>query len=365
MGIKYNEIRKKYEVSYSRRHPLTGVPQPIKRININTLAEAKRVYNQIVVTLDTKLKAVTIPTWSKLLDAYFDIKIQSNEWTMKTCKDAQYLLNAYTREEWGARLVDSIKAGDVKNLILSKLSNKSTTTKQSVLKFVKGAFNFAVENSYIVSNPVPKMNYKQHDKFPPVLSAIQAKFFLEKAKELNSEWYYHWVLALYSGMRNSEQFSLTWEKIDFENRTILVDTGWNKFDGFKCTKSGDDRVVEIAPNLLLILKELKLKNLDSKFVLPRSRNWNNGEQSAKLGDFLEKIGLPRVTYHCLRASWCTMMLSNGVEPVKLMASGGWKSFSRFQIYVRKAGVNVKGSSDKLNIHNPHNNVAKVYNLASL
>ena len=55
----------------------------------------------------------------------------------------------------------------------------------------------------------------------------------------------------------------------FETRQILVDTSWNNRDGFKDTKSGDDRIIQIAPKLMELLKELKLQDPKSDFVLPR------------------------------------------------------------------------------------------------
>jgi integrase len=166
-------------------------------------------------------------------------------------------------------------------------------------------------------------------------------------------------------MRNGELFALTWDKVNFENRIILVDSAWNKKDGFKDTKSGYDRIVEIAPNLLTVLKELKLKNFDSHFVLPRSRNWEKGEQARMLGYFLEGLGLSKIRFHDLRATWATIMLTHGVEPIKVMSMGGWRSLSRLQIYVRKSGIHIKGITDSLNLHNPKQQGAEVLNFRSL
>lgn len=76
-------------------------------------------------------------------------------------------------------------------------------------------------------------------------------------------------MAVYTGMRSGELYALTWDKVNFEIKQILIDSAWNNVDGFKETKSGHDRKVEIAPNLVMILKELKLARLEAQFVLPR------------------------------------------------------------------------------------------------
>lgn len=70
-------------------------------------------------------------------------------------------------------------------------------------------------------------------------------------------------------MRSGELYALTWEKVDLDNRRIKIDCSWNSKDGFKSTKSGHDRWVEIAAPLDPILRELKEKNESPPFVLPR------------------------------------------------------------------------------------------------
>ncbi len=165
-------------------------------------------------------------------------------------------------------------------------------------------------------------------------------------------------------MRNGELYALTWDKVDFANGRLLVDMAWNNKDGFKSTKSGDDRWVEIAPSLKVVLQELKLQTGSLTFVLPRLRSWDKGEQARELRRFQLATGLPQTRFHDLRASWCTIMLNKGVEPVKVMSMGGWKDLKTMQIYLRKAGISTKGIADCLDLHNPFAIEGKVVTLAN-
>ena len=61
---------------------------------------------------------------------------------------------------------------------------------------------------------------------------------LNQAKIMGCDWYPHRTLAIYTGMRNGELYALTWDKVDFENKMILVDSSWSKRNGLKSTKSG-------------------------------------------------------------------------------------------------------------------------------
>lgn len=364
MGHKFDPLSNSWTAYFSKRHPITRQPRSLKRVGLKSKTEAIRAEREMVVQLQQAFLETTIPPWPKVVAEYFESK-RMCDWTEKTLQNARISLEAHTFEKWARRRIDSITAHDIKALLTERVGHRSPGTRQSVLKYIRGAFQFAVERKYIPSNPAPNIRFRHGDKLPKVLTEPQAKILLEKAREFGSEWYYHWAVALYTGMRNGEQFALTWDKVNFDNRTILVDSAWNQVDGFKSTKSGDDRIVEIAPNLVLILKELKMKQFDSHFVLPRSRNWEKGEQARMLKYFLEGIGLPTVKYHDLRATWATIMMSNGIEPIKVMSMGGWKSLSRLQIYVRKAGLNVRGITDNLNIHDPVRATGEVVAFRSL
>ena len=123
-------------------------------------------------------------------------------------------------------------------------------------------------------------------------------------------------------MRSGELYALSWDQVDFVNNRILVNGSWNNKDGFKSTKSGDDRSVEIADGLKPILLELNKNKDECAFVLPRLMKWTKGEQARELRMFLEGMGLPRIRFHDLRATWATLLLSEGIAPIKVMMTGG-------------------------------------------
>jgi integrase len=143
-----------------------------------------------------------------------------------------------------------------------------------------------------------------------------------------------------------------------------VNESWNSKDGFKSTKSGDDRIVEIPKPLLPIIKTALATEPESPFLLPRVHGWIRGEQARQLRQFLLGIGLPQVRFHDLRATWATMLLAKSVAPAVVMKMGGWKDMETMMIYMRKAGLDIKGATDCLDkIYNPDvriNNVVAIY-----
>ena len=84
-------------------------------------------------------------------------------------------------------------------------------------------------------------------------------------------------------------------------------------------------------NRILSVVEDLYKNKTNEFVLPRVQGWETGEQAKYLKLFLKEIDLPLIRFHDLRASWATIMLSKGIEPIKVMSMGGWKDLKTMQI----------------------------------
>ena len=351
MGIKAEPNKKgTWMVWYSKRHPITRSPIQLRRSGVKSKAEAKKVEAQLIVEVEDKIRRKILPSWSQLVHDYRQHMIEQ-EYAVKTADNYFLCLRAHTFEGWADRLVDTITSQEIRELIKNRAGHRSPSHQKHILKFIRGAFKYALEIGHIKHNPTPDMKFRIGHKIKKVLTEEQVGIFLNRAKEYDMEWYPHWCLALYTGMRNGELYALTWDKVSFEKRQILVDSSWNSKDGFKDTKSGDDRIVQIAPKLMEILHEVKLQNPESNFVLPRIDKWDRGEQARELRLFLSGLGLPSIRFHDLRATWATFLLSKGVTPIKVMIMGGWKDLKTMQIYVRKAGVEIEGATDCLDLHN--------------
>jgi len=330
------------------------------RSGVKTKAEANRVFTELVIQVEQKLHEKIVPKWKTLLEEYRQAMLDQGM-TTKTVENYCVCLKAHTLDTWADRFVDSITTEEIRALIKARVGERAPSHQKNVLKFIRGVFKHAVATGVIQRNPTPDMKFRMGDKIKRVLTEEQARLLLEKAKEYGWEWYPHVATALYSGMRNGEIYALTWDKVNLEERKMLVDSSWNSKDGFKSTKSGNDRIVEIAFPLLSIFRELKLKS-DSHFVLPRISQWDEGQQAAVLRMFLIGLGLPVVRFHDLRATWATLMLGKGVQPAKVMVMGGWNDLKTMMIYMRKAGIDIRGITDVLDLHNPSRETAKVFSI---
>lgn len=354
-----------YRVSVHKRHPITRKPYTLKRIRIKTRTQAERIHRDLIIQLEDRIRKKQIPTWGAFLGE-FEQSLADRGLKNATVYNSMTVLRAHTLDKWSHRLVDEIATEHIWEALRDKLGDKSESHKKSFFKYVRAAFQFALEKRYVLRNPTPVHKFKISEKIKAGLSEVQIKILLNKAQEFNWPWYPHYSMALFTGMRNGELYALTWDKVNLEARTIIVDLSWSKKDGYKSTKSGDDRILEIPNPLMPLLRELKLNASASIFVLPRLNKWDKGEQARELRLFLRANGLPEVRFHDLRASWATMLLSKGVAVSKVMAMGGWKDMETMMLYLRKAGIDIKGCTNVLDSLQTHGiEAGKVLEIRSL
>jgi site-specific recombinase XerD len=88
------------------------------------------------------------------------------------------------------------------------------------------------------------------------------------------------------------------------------------------------------------------------YVLPQLREWSNGEQAKIIRDFCASLKITSIKFHDLRATFITNMLAQGVPLVKVMAIVGRRKMETTDIYLRLAGIDIKGSTDALSYSVP-------------
>ena len=272
-------------------------------------------------------------------------------------KDHVNRLLHYTKL-WLDCVASELTKGDGR-LVLSQA--KESGGKEGSLKKIKSSvnvvFKWAIEEKLVVgvhSSPTEGVNVSDKaEKVPKILTLEEIKTLLKGAKEEQHPWYHIWSFAFLTGMRSGELKALQWKDIDFDRQTILVSKSYShRKRVIKCTKAGHWRNVPISSDLLKIITELqKDGHCDPEgFVLPRHGTWTNGEAGKVLRAFLKKYNINQhVVFHTLRACFATHMLAHGVNQATVMKIGGWRDIKTFQIYLRLAGVEVKGATEVLQV----------------
>lgn len=272
------------------------------------------------------------------------------------------LMKWLTKDFLDKKLSDFKKA-DIHEFIFEHLANRGASlhTQKKMRKTIRRIFEAALEEGLISRNPANGISIKVPPPKKLVLNTKEVDSLLTEGKEVNHPFYFHWAMALLTGMRNGELYSLRWKHVDEVSGLISINSQWTNKDGLHSTKSNKDRVFPISKELQKLLLELKnlgpfteeLKSLNGNdgiftdFVMPRSSEWKHGEQARVLKKFCNQIGITEIKFHDLRATFITNMLTQGVSLPKVMALVGHSRTSTTDEYLRLAGVNTRGATDQL------------------
>ena len=202
------------------------------------------------------------------------------------------------------------------------------------LKNIHGIFHRALKQAVIAglipSNPADfvKLSKVKKAELYPLMDDDVSKFL---AAIKGDRFERLFILALFSGMRQSELIGLRWEDVDMEIGTILVCRQIQKsrtsgeYIHIDETKNGKQRIAAIAPSVVKVLKEQKRQQMEWR--LAAGELWENTENlvfTDELGrhirhntmlchfkEIVTSIGRPNVRFHDLRHSYAISALQAG------------------------------------------------------
>ena len=156
----------------------------------------------------------------------------------------------------------------------------------NIRKVLKCSFNYAVDNEYVKVNSAANLKLPKYDEQPKDVAHIftteEINTILDRFKN-NHCVYYAFLTAYCTGLRIAEVFALTWNDIDFRNKTISVNKNIlkkNQVAGTKkrhisgnsttvwyfgtCKTQTSYRTIPIGDTLLNALKTYKKEQEENK-----------------------------------------------------------------------------------------------------
>jgi integrase len=171
------------------------------------------------------------------------------------------------------------------------------------------------------------------------MTAQERDLFLGVAMRVAPEWYTAWALMALAGLRRNEALGLRWESVRLGSGQIRV----HEQLGERSTKSGDERMVDLADPLAQHLRELRSRRRALAFGLGRAFDERERVCAPKIPleptrtqvgsavqrparamrRVLKQAELPRhFTMHSLRHSFCSLLISSGISPVYVQQQAG-------------------------------------------
>lgn len=363
MAIKsYDENGKKVFEVYINGCDSIGRRFQRRKRSVESLRKAQTIEFEFKREL-AQVKEEAVPfRWHEWFDEC--VKRMKIEYKPSTIYNYETQIKKWIHPHWSNIEIKNISKSDVYETIFNKCQDiVSQNNRKTILKMVKRLFQMAVEDGLIDRNPCIGVQVKVPEVEQKVLTNTEVEIFLKEAKLTDHKFYPIWALALMTGMRSGELFALKWTDIDFDSKIISVSKQWTSKNGLGSTKSGRTRIVPISDNLLHFLKEYKVKSSpEQDHVLPHYRDWQNGEQARVTREFCKAVGITPIKFHDLRATFITNLLARGESLARVMSLVGHSQLKTTNGYLRKAGVDVQGGTDKLGYKLPDLSGAKVLSL---
>lgn len=165
-------------------------------------------------------------TVADYLDLWFDQDVKINR-KYNTQTDYLSVINNHLKPQFGRYKLKSLTAATIQDYINElKKRGYARATVQYVLRVICSALNYAVEPlQYIQFNPciyvkVPK--YESATNRNRFISKKEMKKILDRFPE-GTIFYLPIMIGYYTGVRISECFGLTWDRIDLDQRVITID----------------------------------------------------------------------------------------------------------------------------------------------
>lgn len=195
---------------------------------------------------------------------------------------------------------------------------------------INGALKQATKEGLIMWNPADATDPpRQVKKEIAPLTTDQVIYFLDAIKE--HEIYSVIVTDLGTGLRRGELLGLTWPDIDLEGKTAIIrqsllQVGGKVYLQDDVKTKASKATITLPDEVVKVLKQVKKDQAKNKLLLGEAYQDNYLVFCREDGtpyrpdviyhtfkDLLKKHGLPDVSFHAMRHTFCTMLLEHGEE----------------------------------------------------
>lgn len=203
----------------------------------------------------------------------------------------------------GYRAVETIKPGELESIRRQMLASLAPASVNREFAFLRRVFSLAKTDGLIPENPVDRVQQlRENNQRCRWLTADEEAKLLAHMEEHDREIV---VLAIHTGLRRGELFTLERNQVDLER-------GWLQV---VATKNGTSRRVPLTAKAKAIL-EARLARHSGRYVLesPRSgrpKNAHNFYQRVFV-PAVEAAKLHDVVFHDLRHTFCSRLVMAGV-----------------------------------------------------
>lgn len=309
-----------------------------KSFKAGSLEVAQEVANRLIIKLSDdpdsifKKREAARPLFKTLADEWID-RTKKRGASDSTIERYEQILRDFVLPSVGSKRVNEIKRCHIADAIEAAHSQKQSVASMELIRTCfNGPLEIALFREMISVNPangilrqmgINRTAEKKHssDCRMKFLTPEQTYLFLSTCEEHCPEFQHLFRFLFMTGARLGEALAVTWDDINWADKTINISKSFRRQLGG--TKTGSKREVDLPDALVDALKALhierKRESLRTGKPIPSMVFHHNGDhipQNSARNVFklvLNKAGLPHHRIHDSRHSYASLMLKNGAS----------------------------------------------------
>lgn len=213
----------------------------------------------------------------------------------------------------GARPAAEILPLDIERFLNGHCKTNGTYNRYRA--FISLCYRQGLRNRKVTSNPArDTISKKESSGRYRFLDREEYNLLLDAIRKLFPEHVGEFIFSVHTGMRLSEQYTMTWSQVDLDRKEIHLSK----------TKNGHERDVHLNADALAVLKSLK-RGKAKEAVFPRegatfdTRSWFRPSMA--------EAGIEGYVWHCNRHTFCSWLAMAGATIKEIQEAAGHRSIT--------------------------------------
>lgn len=284
----------------------------------------------LIRRLNYKQKKVKVPTFAQAVDTWFEEVIKRPESeggkAPSTIQRYEQVYHDNVKPHIGSMPCDMVTPQVYADLLKKYRHKKSNIS--VINRVVSGSIMYAVNlgqvNMVDPTSGITKAlglvrnKMKEASKTVECMKTDQMESYMRVCAETEPQYYEVFAFILNTGCRMGEACGLTWDNIDYQNYTVLIEKAVRK-GRMGMVKNRQKRTLQLQPDLLDMLKALRQRQMkdgvQSEFVFPSTSGNCLAQSTLDNANrrILKRAKLPYFNIHRMRHTFATESINNGVD----------------------------------------------------
>lgn len=192
-------------------------------------------------------------------------------------------------------------------------------TMRHIHRLLQQCLDQAIRDGLLTENPAKAFRYRKSTTVKAnIMTPLEMEDYLDAAERLG--YLPMFMLALTTGLRQSELIALKWSDLDIENRTLTIAENRAVVRRELVEYGSQTRSIRLTPEVvdLLIMEHSKHPSSPLMFMHPATQRPYSPQMVRRMHDeIIKEAGIDHIRYEDLRHTCAILALKNGMDTKEL------------------------------------------------